>query len=77
LPPDAEDDFDNRIKMDPVTGELRYKTAYEMQRTKLMSRNDPAPGEFLTVYTDGACRGNGQKGSIAGVGVFFGPQDPR
>jgi ribonuclease HI len=77
LPTDAEDDFDNRIKLDPVTGQLRHKTADEMQRTQVMSRNDPAPGEFLTVYTDGSCRGNGQKGSIAGVGVYFGPQDPR
>ncbi|CZR53792.1 related to ribonuclease H1 [Phialocephala subalpina] len=30
-----------------------------------------------TVYTDGSSLGNGQKGSAAGVGVYFGDLDPR
>ncbi|KAI0039602.1 ribonuclease H-like protein [Auriscalpium vulgare] len=29
------------------------------------------------VYSDGSCRGNGQKGSYAGVGVWWGSDDPR
>ncbi|KAF8665425.1 hypothetical protein AX16_000444 [Volvariella volvacea WC 439] len=29
------------------------------------------------VYSDGACKGNGQRGSIAGIGVWWGPSDPR
>lgn len=29
------------------------------------------------VYTDGSSRGNGKIGAAAGVGVYFGPQDPR
>ncbi|KAH8983965.1 ribonuclease H-like domain-containing protein [Lactarius hatsudake] len=29
------------------------------------------------VYTDGACSRNGQAGSVAGVGVWWGPNDPR
>lgn len=29
------------------------------------------------VYSDGACKGNGQPGSIAGVGVWWGHNDPR
>ena len=29
------------------------------------------------VYTDGSCRGNGKSTPIAGVGVYFGPGDPR
>ncbi|CAK5264469.1 unnamed protein product [Mycena citricolor] len=29
------------------------------------------------VYTDGACKGNGKPGSVAGVGVWWGPSDPR
>ncbi|KXN90094.1 Ribonuclease H [Leucoagaricus sp. SymC.cos] len=33
--------------------------------------------EWTVVYSDGACKGNGQAGSIAGVGVFWGPNDPR
>lgn len=26
---------------------------------------------FVHVYTDGSCEGNGQKGAIAGLGVYF------
>jgi ribonuclease HI len=77
MPIDVEDGFDPRIKLDPVTGELRYKTESERQATKIMPRANPVPGEPVIIYTDGACRGNGRNGSIAGVGVFFGPQDPR
>ncbi|KAJ2918384.1 hypothetical protein MD484_g2007, partial [Candolleomyces efflorescens] len=29
------------------------------------------------VYSDGACKGNGKPGSIAGIGVWWGPDDPR
>lgn len=29
------------------------------------------------VYCDGACKGNGQIGSVAGVGVWWGHGDPR
>jgi len=29
------------------------------------------------VYTDGACQGNGKQGARAGVGVWYGPNDPR
>ncbi|BFZ59558.1 hypothetical protein YB2330_000569 [Saitoella coloradoensis] len=33
--------------------------------------------EWLEVYTDGSCLGNGKRNPIAGVGVYFGPSDPR
>lgn len=33
--------------------------------------------EFDVVYCDGACKGNGQVGSIAGIGVWWGHDDPR
>ncbi|KAI0085542.1 ribonuclease H-like domain-containing protein [Irpex rosettiformis] len=33
--------------------------------------------ESIIVYCDGACKGNGQTGSIAGVGVFWGAGDKR
>jgi len=29
------------------------------------------------VYTDGACKANGKPGAVAGVGVYWGPDDPR
>ncbi|KAJ3294335.1 hypothetical protein HK104_003680 [Borealophlyctis nickersoniae] len=31
----------------------------------------------LEVYTDGSCQGNGLYGARAGIGVFYGPGDPR
>lgn len=32
---------------------------------------------YDVVYSDGACKGNGQFGSVAGVGVWWGWNDPR
>lgn len=29
------------------------------------------------VFTDGACSRNGRRGACAGIGVYFGPNDPR
>jgi ribonuclease HI len=34
------------------------------------------PG-LVRIYTDGSCVGNGKHVSFAGVGVFYGPDDPR
>ncbi|KAK0466325.1 ribonuclease H-like domain-containing protein [Desarmillaria tabescens] len=34
------------------------------------------PGE-ITVFSDGACKGNGKTGAVAGVGVWWGHNDPR
>lgn len=34
------------------------------------------PG-LVRIYTDGSCVGNGKHISFAGVGVFYGPDDPR
>lgn len=31
----------------------------------------------MVVHTDGGSRGNGKVGARAGVGVYFGPKDPR
>ncbi|KAF8511362.1 ribonuclease H-like domain-containing protein [Gautieria morchelliformis] len=33
--------------------------------------------EWEVVYTDGACQGNGRAGAIAGIGVWWGQNDPR
>lgn len=34
-------------------------------------------GGVLHIFTDGSALGNGQKDAAAGVGVYFGPNDPR
>ena len=33
--------------------------------------------KVVVVYTDGSSLGNGRNGASAGVGVYFGPSDPR
>lgn len=33
--------------------------------------------DWDVVYSDGACKGNGQHGAKAGVGIWWGPGDPR
>lgn len=36
----------------------------------------PNESEWKSIYTDGACQGNGRAGSVAGVGVWFGDNNP-
>ncbi|RDI87485.1 hypothetical protein Vi05172_g2261 [Venturia inaequalis] len=73
---DAEDGFDRRLIMDPETGELRMKTEQEFDAKKPVSKVEDF-AKVLEIWTDGACRGNGKNGAVAGVGVYFGDQDPR
>jgi hypothetical protein len=35
------------------------------------------PVEYVPVYTDGACINNGNRGASGGIGVWWGPNDPR
>lgn len=76
LPPGAEDDFDPRIIMDPNTGRIEWKDHKLMQATKIMPKA-VAPGTMINIYTDGSSLANGQTGATAGVGVYFGPGDPK
>lgn len=75
LPPGAEDGFDPNIRLDQF-GKLVYKTEEEKVKTKVMPREKDPPG-MLRIYTDGSSLTNGQAGARAGVGVYFGPQDPK
>jgi ribonuclease HI len=91
LPPADEegrnqDGFDYSIKLDLVDGTLKRKTAAELDATKIVkATNSKLPPKFKTgqneewvkVWTDGACRANGKRNAAAGVGVWFGPDDPR
>lgn len=76
LPSGAEDDFDPRIIMNPDTGMIEWKDYRLTQATKVMPQA-LAPGTMVNIYTDGSSLANGQSGAIAGVGVFFGPHDPK
>ncbi|KAI1614789.1 ribonuclease H-like domain-containing protein [Exophiala viscosa] len=75
LPPGAEDGYDPNVKLGP-DGTLVNRTEEEKRKTKMMVRERDAPG-MLRIYTDGSSLRNGQAGARAGVGVFFGPQDPK
>ena len=75
LPPDSEDNFDRTIKLDTTIGTIRHKTTEELAATKVQAVPDPnAP---IIVYTDGSSLGNGKLSAVAGVGVYFGPNDTR
>ena len=76
LPPDAEDGFDGRVMLDAASGKIKHKTEEQKNATKWHATG-PSKGSMLRIYTDGSSLGNGQNGAIAGVGVFFGPDDPR
>ncbi|KAI0330691.1 ribonuclease H-like protein [Cubamyces sp. BRFM 1775] len=43
------------------------------QATAQVIQEHTEDDEPLIVYSDGACKGNGQPGSIAGIGVWWGP----
>ncbi|RDB29135.1 Ribonuclease H [Hypsizygus marmoreus] len=46
-------------------------------KKRAMSPNVEDESGWDVVYCDGACKGNGKTGSIAGVGVWWGEGDPR
>jgi ribonuclease HI len=75
LPPGAEDGFDPNIRMDE-NGALVHKTEEEKAKTKLVPV-EKSPPSMLRIFTDGSSLRNGTAGARAGVGVYFGPQDPK
>ncbi|OAP57867.1 hypothetical protein AYL99_08605 [Fonsecaea erecta] len=69
-----EDKYDTNIRVGP--GNTIINRAEEEQiRAKVKSEQQESPG-MLRIYTDGSALGNGAPGAKAGVGVFFGPQNP-
>lgn len=76
LPPGAEDGFDPNIILDPVSGNVVYKTLEQRQATKPHPAG-PAQSGILRIHTDGSALGNGSAGAFAGIGVYFGPGDNR
>lgn len=76
LPPGAEDGFDPNITLDVQSGNVVYKTQAQREATRLQAVG-PSPDAILRIHTDGSSIGNGTEGAIAGVGVYFGPEDRR
>lgn len=52
-------------------------STYDKGKKRAMSPDVGDESGWDVVYSDGACKGNGKTGSIAGVGVWWGPDDPR
>lgn len=77
LPPGSEDGFDPNIRLaDDGSSTLVQKTAAEKRMTKQITVEKDPPA-MLRIYTDGSSLKNGQAGSRAGVGVYFGPGDTK
>ena len=72
LPAGAEDGFDPRITLNPLTGKVEYKEP--TTKWQAVNLQDDKP---IIIYTDGSSLGNGAHGAVAGVGVYFGPKDKR
>jgi ribonuclease HI len=75
LPEDAEDGFDRNIILRPDTGRIEFKTEAELNARKWQPTGETT--DPLVIYTDGAAPGNGQLGAVAGIGVYFGPENPK
>lgn len=56
-----------------------FNERQKMKRTQLTSVSESQGYEprALVVHTDGACPKNGKSGARAGIGVWYGPDDPR
>ena len=75
LPPGAEDGFDPNIRLN-AAGQVVHKSEEEKGKKKTITKKRNPRG-MMPIYTDGSSLRNGQAGARAGVGVFFGPGDPR
>lgn len=76
LPSGSVDGFDSRLVMDEETGNVQYKNGEQRKATKMMPIG-AADGAPLRIYTDGSALNNGAYGAVAGIGIFFGHNDPR
>ncbi|KAL2263585.1 hypothetical protein VTK26DRAFT_6052 [Humicola hyalothermophila] len=47
------------------------------KKAKTSAKPPSSRSDVMVVYTDGSSLGNGKDGASAGVGVYFGPSDPR
>lgn len=52
-------------------------TQMEASPAKKSKKTAKSSTTIQVVYTDGSSRGNGKETALAGVGVYFGPEDPR
>ncbi|KAF9546228.1 hypothetical protein EC957_009967 [Mortierella hygrophila] len=61
----------------PSSGISGSASGVKSSFTRINGITVPSGSDTLVIYTDGSARGNGKVGSQAGLGVFFGVNDPR
>ncbi|ETW83450.1 ribonuclease H [Heterobasidion irregulare TC 32-1] len=62
---------DPSVTLFPINSTSKSKASVDTPHKQMQSDTEHV------VYTDGACRGNGRAGSLAGVGVWWGNNDHR
>ncbi|KAF8340351.1 ribonuclease H-like domain-containing protein [Cantharellus anzutake] len=67
----------NPILTEPESAHEEVTENNEVVEAPIMETPGTPESRWTTVYTDGACKGNGQEGSTAGIGVWWGAGDPR
>lgn len=60
-----------------VADEAEAGPSTKKAKTSASSAGSGSTTTLLNIYTDGSSLGNGKAGAVAGVGVFFGKNDPR
>lgn len=68
------------VSLDPLEDDdtaIASSVAIPAPKRELPARIENAEAAPLRIYTDGSSLGNGKLGAVAGVGVFFGNNDPR
>lgn len=74
----ADDVCRQRAAPYPQGSEKKGKGKAKASSGSLLGKNVIVNTEgWQIAYSDGACRGNGNANAIAGVGVWWGPEDPR
>ncbi|TFK46597.1 ribonuclease H-like protein [Heliocybe sulcata] len=65
-----------KVKPGPVARSVQKSSVARLPQMIVDVEGEDEAG-WDVVYTDGACRSNGQVGALAGIGVWWGYNDPR
>jgi len=69
-------DLDEKYTLEDIMKKLSKSNEKESTKNSVLSElGDFVPD--IIVYTDGACIANGGPNAKAGIGIYFGPEDPR
>ncbi|KAI5120448.1 hypothetical protein M0805_008495 [Coniferiporia weirii] len=71
MPASPSESSSTRSSAGPVT---KAAMSHSTRNTAVASKEEEG---WDVVYSDGACKGNGKTGSVAGIGVWWGHDDPR